>query len=118
MRLGLLAVLIAIAGCEAQPCVRHSDCPSGLTCQAGTCAAPPTDGAVDGSDGGPLDAGGRDAPMLDVGSDAAAIDTAVPSDVPDDASVDGSIEDAAEGDASDASLAPDASSDASVPGDA
>ncbi len=91
------AGLIALAGCEAQPCVRQSDCRSGLICQVGVCTAPPVDAGPEVGDAGidaselpdaprtdvldapPADAGDTppeaDAGMLDAGSiDAGLID--------------------------------------------
>ena len=60
------AALLAVMGCEAQPCVRQSDCRAGLVCQVGVCTAPPADAGPDAGDVG-LDATEpRDAPSADV----------------------------------------------------
>jgi hypothetical protein len=54
-----------VVGCEAQPCVRQSDCRSGLVCQVGVCTAPPADAGADAGDVG-FDAPElRDAPRID-----------------------------------------------------
>lgn len=74
----LIAVLLLL-GCEAQPCVRQSDCHSGLVCQAGACVPPPSD-AMD-EDAGALDAG-ADASTGDGGSTDAGRTDGGPRDAP------------------------------------
>lgn len=100
------AALLAVSGCEAQPCVRQSDCRSGLVCQVGICTVPPTDAGPDAGDASfdapelrdvpsadvldapPTDGGdappGADAGPVDAGPDAPAdLDAAADLDAPD-----------------------------------
>lgn len=105
-----LAAVVLVAGCEAQPCVRQSDCPSGLTCQAGACLVPPTDGAVDAlGDTGNADAGADAA--VDVGLDApmsldGAVDAPLDAGDPDGGDPDGGVPEPDGGDASAADAGP------------
>lgn len=99
--LGALVAVAAcvVAGCEPQPCIRHSDCSSPYVCALGECVAPEVgEGGVDGGgegDGGMSvdaamagDAGaeGDAAVDEDVSADDAAVDSDASADI--DASVD------------------------------
>lgn len=78
----VLAVAAALAACNNELCIRHSDCDPGLVCSAsGACLAPA------GPDAGDVDA------SIDAAIDAppdAPVDAAV--DAPPDASVDAAID--------------------------
>jgi hypothetical protein len=90
--IALLAVLSVLTGCDPAPCVRRSDCASGLVCSAsGACIAPPSDGSVDQDAGDAptsTDAALRDAPDAgDAPPDAGELDAGDAADI--DGSVDG-----------------------------
>lgn len=92
----LAALALFLAGCDAAPCVRLSDCPSNLTCSAGACVVPPMDGSTEEDAAVPTDTGSTDTGSTDTGStdtsgtdtgprDAAATDAARASDAGSDA---------------------------------
>ena len=62
LRSEIVCVVLALAalGCADEPCVRQSDCTSGLVCHTGRCISP--------NDGGPSPDVG--APRADAGRDA------------------------------------------------
>lgn len=77
----LLPAAFVLLGCSEE-CLRHSDCPSALVCNAGACVMPPSDAGMDGADATAEDAGGSDGSVADAGGPDAAtdVDAAMESD--------------------------------------
>jgi hypothetical protein len=54
------AVLSSLGGCNADQCIRHSDCPTAQVCVGGSCVAPGDDDASPIPSGPANDAGPTD----------------------------------------------------------